>query len=317
MNITRRQVIFGAVALGVAAVLPALSGSYPFMMTLACYALIAAVVAISLDLLMGNTALLSFGHAAWYGLGSYIGGLFAKLVSTDLLLGMLCCLLVAAVVSYVIGQVLVRQVGKTFAILTLAFGQILFSLTYVFSNVTGGEDGLQSIPQPTLLTLRIASTQAWYWLLLGLLAATVVALMALRRAPIGQTWLAVKQNEQRASFIGVDIHRMKLAAYVASAALASVAGGLYALFAGATSPDAMSWFESGRILMYVILGGVGTIIGPAIGAVVFTFAEYYVNSKSEAWLIYFGGLFVVMVIVAPGGIYGYLRSLRRRGGAHA
>ncbi|CAN5401371.1 hypothetical protein BH09PSE6_BH09PSE6_13130 [soil metagenome] len=308
MTIAPRVLVAGGIALLLAIAFPWLVARAPFMLTLACYALIAAIVAISLDLLMGNTPLISFGHAAWYGLGSYTGGLFAKWLSADIVLVLVSCLVIAAIASWVMGEILVRQVGKTFAILTLAFGQILFALVYVASAYTGGEDGLQNIPQPTFLSLRIESTQTWYWILLALVIVAATAMSLVGRAPLGQTWLAVKENELRARFIGIDTHRMKLVAYVGSASLAALAGGLFALFAGATSPDSLGWFESGRILMYVILGGAGTIIGPAIGAVAFTFAEYYVSARSEAWLIYFGGLFVIVVIVAPGGLYGVLRA---------
>lgn len=311
MSGTLSKRLLGAAMLALLVAFPLLVSSAPFMLTLACYALIAAIVAISLDHLMGNTPLISFGHAAWYGLGAYAGGLFAKHLHGDLLLVLAACVLVTWGASWLLGQVLVRQVGKTFAILTLAFGQVLFALAHVASGITGGEDGLQGIPQPTLLGWRIDSPRTWYWLLLALVVAMVGWLTMLRRAPIGQSWLAIRQNDLRAGFIGIDTHRMKLQAYVGSACLAAVAGGLSALFAGATSPDALNWFESGRILMYVILGGTGTIVGPAVGAVLFTFAEYFVNSKSEAWLIYFGALFVAIVIVAPGGVYGYLHSLRR------
>lgn len=279
----------------------------PFILNLATYGLIAAIVAISLDVLMGNTSLISFGHAGWYGLGTYTGGLFAKYVSADIVLALLACMIVAGIIAFVIGRVLITQIGKTFAILTLAFSQILFSLVFVASGVTGGEDGLQGIPQATFMGWQIASPDAWYWIVLGVVATLLLVAIGVRCAPIGKTWLAIKENEQRGQFIGLNTFRMKLSAYVVSACLAAMGGGMYALFAGSTSPDALNWFASGKILMYVILGGVGTIVGPAIGAIAFTFAEYYVSAVSESWLIYFGGLFVLVVIVAPGGLFGLLR----------
>lgn len=315
MNPTRHPFATGAGLLVVVAAiaLPFLAADAPFVISLASYALIAAIVAISLDLLMGNTPLISFGHAGWYGLGAYVGGLFAKQVSAEFVLVVLAAMAVAALLALGIGLILVRQVGKTFAILTLAFSQILFSLVFVAGHWTGGEDGLQGIPQPTVFGAVVSDPRTWYWTLLGIALALVVGALAVRRSALGQTWLAVKVNEQRARFIGIATFRMKLAAYVVSAAVAALAGALFALYSGSATPDTMSWYESGKILMYAILGGVGTIVGPAIGAVAFTVAEHNVSAVSESWLIYFGGLFVLVVIVAPGGLLGlFHQALARR-----
>lgn len=304
--------IVGALVVAAAYGIPFATVGAPFLLNLATLALIAAIAAISLDLLMGNTALISFGHAGWYGLGAYVGGLFAKLVSTDIVLVLVASVGVAALVSFLIGLILIRQIGKTFAILTLAFSQILFSLVFVASSVTGGEDGLQGVPQPTCFGWSISDPRVWYWLVLSVVALLLAAAMFVRRSPIGTTWLAVRENEQRARFIGIGTFPLKLAAYVASASAAAVAGALFVLFSGSASPELLNWYESGKILMYVILGGAGTIVGPAIGAVAFTFAEHYVSAVSESWLIYFGGLFIVIVIVAPGGLFGLFTTVVRR-----
>jgi branched-chain amino acid transport system permease protein len=158
----------------------------------------------------------------------------------------------------------------------------------------------------------VVDQNAWYWLLYVLLIGFLALALMLRRSPLGRAWLAIRTNPERARFIGIDVPHLKVIAYAGSAALASLAGALFALFNGATAPDVMSWFQSGKILMYVVLGGVGTIIGPALGAGVFTFAEHYVSSLTQWWLIYFGGIFVIVVIVAPGGLYGLLQMAWRR-----
>ena len=275
-------------------------------------AIVAAIVALSLDLLVGNTGLLSFGHAAWYGFGGYTAGLVAKLVTPEMLIVLPLTIIVAAVLSALIGGILVRQVGKTFAILTLALSQIFFSLVFVASKWTGGEDGLQGVPTPTLGGENVVSQAAWYWILYVVLIVVLLATLYLRRSPLGRAWLAIKSNTERARFVGIAVGRLKLLAYVLSAAIAALAGGLFTLFNGAVAPDTLSWFESGKILMYVVLGGVGTIIGPVLGAAVFTIAEHYVSSLTDAWLIYFGGLFVIVVIVAPGGLFGLASVFRAR-----
>jgi branched-chain amino acid transport system permease protein len=274
--------------------------------------MIAAIVALSLDLLTGNTGLLSFGHAGWYGFGAYAAGLAAKFATGELFLILPVVLLGAIVASLLIGVILVRQIGKTFAILTLALSQIFYALVFVLSDWTGGEDGLQGVPLMTAFGRQVTSPQAWYWLLYGALILALAGALYLRTTPLGRAWLAIRENTERARFIGIDAQRLKLMSYVISAALAALAGSLFVLFNGAVSPGVLHWFESGKILMYVVLGGVGTIVGPAVGAIVFTFAEHYVSSFTDSWLIYFGGLFVIFVIVAPGGLFGLAGSLASR-----
>lgn len=292
------------VLLALGACLPFLIEGQPFLLMLASHAVIAAIVALSLDMLTGNTGLLSFGHAAWYGFGAYLAGLLSKTLTADIFVLVLLTIAAAAVVSAAIGAILVRQIGKTFAILTLALSQIMFATVFVFSDVTGGEDGLQGIPLPSFLGMQIVDPKVWYWLLYGTLVCALIAALHIRRSPLGKAWLAIRENTERSRYIGTNVAALKLCAYVISAALAATAGALFVLFNGAASPDLLHWFESGKVLMYVVLGGVGTIVGPVFGAVVFTFAEHYVSSHTDAWLIYFGGLFVIIVIVAPGGLFG-------------
>lgn len=294
------------------ALLPFLVQGQPFLLMLASHAVIAAIVALSLDMLTGNTGLLSFGHAAWYGLGAYVAGLLSRSVTADIFLLVLLTVVVTVVISAVIGAILVRQVGKTFAILTLALSQIMLAAVFVFSDITGGEDGLQGIPVPSFFGAQIVDPQVWYWLLYTTMVCALFLALHIRRSPLGKAWLAIRENTERSRYIGTNVAMLKLLAYVISAALASVAGALFVLFNGAASPDLLHWFESGKVLMYVVLGGVGTLIGPVIGAVAFTLAEHYVSSHTEAWLIYFGGLFVLIVIVAPGGLFGLATQIWNR-----
>ena len=304
-----RTVAFVFAAIG--AMLPFLAADEPFILMLSSHAVIAAIVALSLDLLTGNTGLLSFGHAAWYGFGAYAAGLLSKTVTSDILLLFLMTAAATAVAAAIVGAVLVRQIGKAFAILTLAFSQIIFAMVFVFSKQTGGEDGLQGIPVSTVFGAPIVRPETWYWIVYGTLIIALALAFHIRRSPLGKSWLAIRENPERASFVGMNINGLKLKAYVASATLAATAGLLLVLFNGAASPDLLHWFESGKILMYVVLGGIGTLIGPVLGAVVFTFAEHYVSSFSDSWLIYFGGLFIIVIIVAPGGIFGAINSTWR------
>ena len=302
----------------VGASLPLWTQNSPFLLMLAAQAVIAGILALSLDMLTGNTGLLSFGHAAWYGFGAYTAGLASR-YTAELLLLLPFVIAVTSLVALATGAILVRQIGKSFAILTLALSQILQALVFVLSDITGGEDGLQGIPTATVLGLPLQRNDFWYWLLYGILVLVLLGALALRRAPLGRAWLAIRDNTERARFIGIRVNGVKLVAYTISAALAAVAGALLALFNGAASPDLLGWYKSGQVLMYVVLGGVGTIVGPILGATLFTFAEHFVSSLTDAWLIYFGGLFVLIVIVAPGGLFGVASGLlaRLRRGAAA
>ncbi|NGM86487.1 branched-chain amino acid ABC transporter permease [Parapusillimonas sp. SGNA-6] len=294
------------------ALVPLALQDQPFVLVLASHAVIAAIVAVSLDMLTGNTGLLSFGHAAWFGLGAYAAGLLSQTLTTEMLVIVPMAIVCATLIAWGVGYIFVRQIGKAFAILTLAFSQVLYALVFVFSSYTGGEDGLQGVPVPTLLGFEVADPTVWYWLLYAALLASLFVALHVRSTPLGKAWLGIRENTERAHFIGLNVSRLKLLSYMMSAAMATFAGSLFVLFNGATSPEILHWFESGKILMYVVLGGIGTIVGPAIGAMVFTFAEHYISSYTDAWLIYFGALFVVIVIAAPGGIFGLLQPLRER-----
>ncbi len=304
--------ILGIIVAALGAMVPLVLQDSPFVLVLASHAVIAAIVAVSLDMLTGNTGLLSFGHAGWFGLGAYAAGLLSQTLTTEMLVIVPMAIALAILLSWAVGPIFVRQIGKAFAILTLAFSQVLYALVFVFSRYTGGEDGLQGVPIPTLLGFDVADPNVWYWLLYASLLASLYLALHIRRTPLGKAWLGIRENTERAYFIGLNVNLLKLLSYIFSAAMAAFAGSLFVLFNGATSPEILHWFASGKILMYLVLGGIGTIVGPALGAVVFTFAEHYISSYTDAWLIYFGALFVVIVIVAPGGIFGLLRPVWER-----
>ena len=284
--------------------LPFIVGSDSFLLVLLSHALIAGLVALSLDMLLGTTGLMSFGHGAWYGLGAYVAGIVAKTTSADILVCVATATLITALLAAAIGAILVRQIGKAFAILTLALSQIMYTAIFLAPDLTGGEDGLQGIPVPTFFGHAITQFQTWYWILYGCVTVAVIAALFIRRSPLGNAWAAVKENQERAQFIGMNVTQLKLLSYVVSAALAGFAGALFAFFNGGISPETLQWFESGKILMCVILGGVGTFIGPVLGGMVFTLAQHYISSISNAWLIYFGILMIGLVLFAPKGIHG-------------
>ncbi|MCW5595601.1 MAG: branched-chain amino acid ABC transporter permease [Anaerolineales bacterium] len=307
-----KKVVILIVLIVIGALLPSLTKDSPFILVLASHALIAGALALSLDILTGSVGLLTFGHAAWFGYGAYATGLMAKSLSSEMTVVLPLTALTALLLATAIGAILVRQIGKTFAILTLALSQIMFAAVFVFSKVTGGEDGLQGIPMPTLLGFAVKESQSWFWVLYAFLLASLMAALYVRNAPMGKSCLAIRENGERSRFIGIKVWRVKLQTYAVSSALAAVTGGLHALYTGSAAPDMLHWTKSGEILMYAVLGGMGTLTGPVFGGIVFTVAEHYVSSWTDAWQIYFGGLFVIMVIVAPGGLFGAFESIKKR-----
>jgi branched-chain amino acid transport system permease protein len=303
----RRAVLWGLVAGG--ATLPLIVEPTSFVLILASHALIAGLFGLSLDMLLGTTGMISFGHAGWYGLGAYTAGITAKMVSPDIFVSVATAMLVVAILAAAVGVILVRQMGKAFAILTLALAQIMYTAVFLAPSITGGEDGLQAIPPPTFFGAQLVEFRTWFWVLYGIVAVATLLAILCRRTPLGEAWAAIRENQERARFIGIDVNALKLMSYVVSAAMAGAAGALFAFFNGSVAPEVVHWAESGKVIMYVILGGVGTFIGPVLGAGVFTVAQHYISSFSGEWMIYFGVLMIVLVLFAPRGIYGLLQRV--------
>lgn len=274
----------------------------PFILTLLTKAFIAAILAVSLDLLLGQSGLLSFGHACWYGVGAYSGALCSIYVSTDLLVASGIAVLVSGSIALITGIVITRLSGVAFAIFTMALAQVLYGLVFVFPEITKADDGLNGIALPTILGHSIHLGNQYYWLALVVLLLVIFLAKYLVRTPMGATWAAIRENEERARFIGIRVQYQKTVLFVISAMLASLAGTLLVFLNGAVSPELMHWSYSGEILMYVILGGVGTIIGPVFGAIGFTFAIYYISSWTSSWPIYFGALFMLVIVLFPRGL---------------
>jgi branched-chain amino acid transport system permease protein len=309
MNV-RRALLWTLVVGG--AMLPLFVEPTSFVLILASHALIAGLFGLSLDMLLGTTGMISFGHAGWYGLGAYTAGITAKSLSPDIFVTVAAAIVVVALLASIVGAVLVRQMGKAFAILTLALAQIMYTAVFLAPSITGGEDGLQAIPAPTFFGTQLIEFRSWYWVLYGIVVVATLLALLCRRTPLGESWAAIRENQERARFIGIDVNALKLISYVISAAMAGAAGALFAFFNGSVTPELVHWAESGKVMMYVILGGVGTFIGPVLGAGVFTIAQHYISSFAGEWMIYFGVLMIVLVLFAPRGIYGLFNRLGTR-----
>ncbi len=284
----------------------------PFFITLLTEALIFGIWAMSLDLLVGYTGLVSFGHAASFGLATYAAGLFAQNVSADFLLSTVVAMLAAAAVAFLTGLVVTRLSGIAFAILTLCICQVLFQISVVWRSFTGGLDGLIGVPLPTLFGREVEPGDELYFLTVATLIVTYLLLRRVVESPFGKTLLAIRANEDRAAAIGIDVRRHKLVILILSWMTGGVAGTLFVFLKAGANPMSLYWFESGNILAITILGGIGTLFGPIIGAIGFIFIRDQVTTMYRAWQFSFGLAFVLAVLFMPSGIAGIAERFWRR-----
>lgn len=268
--------------------------------------LIAAIFALSLDLLLGYTGLPSLGHAAFYGGGAYAAGLTAIHLSNHLLVSLPAGALFAALLAVPIGLLAVRSLGVYFLMLTLAFAQMVHAVAFKWTAVTGGSNGLAGIPRPTLGLggLDLAGPVPFYYLTFVVFAATFLLLRRLVRSPLGRAWVGVRENETRMRAIGYDVQRYKLAAFVLAGLLAGLAGSLAAAFNGFVSPNDVYWTTSGLVMIMVIIGGAGTLVGPVVGAAVVLVLQSVISSATERWPLIMGAIFIVVVLAARRGLVG-------------
>lgn len=282
-------------------------GLYPvFVMTLLCFALFAC----AFNLLLGYAGLLSFGHAAYFGAAAYATGWLAKTRGFTPEAALLGGVVVAALLGGLVGAIAIRRSGIYFAMITLALAQLAY-FVFLQAPFTGGEDGLQGVPRGHLLGLvSLQSDRAMYYLVL---AVFVLAYLFIRRtihSPFGQVLKAIRENEPRAVSLGYDVALYKLVAFVISTALAGLAGGLKTLVLGFASLSDAHWSLSGEVILMTLLGGLGTLFGPVLGAGIVIGLQNLLADKVGPWVtVIMGVIFVVCVLAFRQGIIGALRRL--------
>jgi branched-chain amino acid transport system permease protein len=289
----------------------------PFLMTDYPRALIAeififAIFAMSLDLLLGFTGLMSLGHAAFFGLGAYAVAVLGTQFGVNAWLGVAAGIVVAGCGAALIGFFCVRTGGIPFLMLTLAFSQLVFSVALKWRDVTGGSDGIAIAERPSFLGYDLSHSLVMYFMALSFFALTYWGLRRLLNAPLGHAFVGIRENEQRMMAIGYPTRTYKLLSFTIAGAFAGLAGGLYAIFNGFISADAVYWTASGDILIMTMLGGAGTLIGPALGAAIVLLMKNVVSSYSEHWLAIIGVTFICCVMFFPGGLWGTLQKLQWR-----
>jgi len=278
-----------------------------------------ALFALSLNLLLGATGLVSFGHVAYFGVGAYVCGILMRTYGVSFWLAFPAAGLAAAGFAVVFGFFCVRLTKIYFAMLTLAFSQIVWAVAFKWNDVTGGDTGLPDIPFPNLDwlaaipgvdNLRIGGQ--FYLLTLVLVALCVAALRRITLSPFGRVLTTIRENRERAAFIGVNVRAYELAAFTIAGGFAGFSGALFGIFNRGVFADYVFWSKSADVMIMTILGGMNHFWGPALGAAVLTLLNQRITEYTEYWPFVLGTILIVLLFAFPGGILGALDVLLQR-----
>jgi len=315
------RIPWGWLALVAALSVPALGSR--FYTFLANDVVIWALFATSLNLLVGYTGLVSFGHAAYFGIGAYTVGILMKQVGAPFVVSLPAAAVVAGLAALVFGFFCVRLTRIYFAMLTLAFAQIVWAICFKWNEVTGGEQGMPEIPYPDFgavdrwigslpLIGGYRTSDYFYLLTVFVVAVCFWLLWRIVGSPFGRMLTTIRENPERAEFIGVNVRRYELAAFVIAGAFAGIAGALFGIFNRGVFPDFAYWTKSSEVLIMTLLGGMGAFSGPAIGALVLIWLNQQIVSYTEYWPLILGSILIVLLFAFPGGLAGAALSLARR-----
>ncbi len=292
----------------------------PYQTVLLSYGLVFAIAALGFNLLLGYTGLLSFGHSAYFGTGAYAVAFVVKYLKVESMeLFLLGGIVASGVVAALFGLLCVRYTRIFFGILTLALSQVLWSLAFKFFWVTGGSDGLR-VPTPTLLGgfVRVGGdkfeflSHRYYFYVLAVFVVCATVMWVIVHSPFGKALQAIRDNETRAEFVGVQVWHYRWVAFLISGIFTGVAGALWVPLNGLTTPDILYWQFSGKIVFFTVLGGFQTFFGPVIGAIIYNYLETYAVGHTVYWQMVLGIVLVVLVLALPAGIVGTVRRLGLR-----
>ncbi len=305
---SRRGTIVGALLFLGGLVLPFVV--YPVLaIDIAAY----AIFAVAFDLLLGFAGLLSFGHALFWGGAGYVVTILMAKAHVPLVAAAAVAVAYAAVCALLVGGIAIRTAGIYFAMITLALAQLQYFFAYQLSDWTGGENGLQVSGRGSLFGIDLNNDRLFYYLVLAIATLAVLLVIRVVRSPFGFALEAARDNEQRAISLGYHVNRFKLATFVFSGTLAGLAGVLFAAGNRLASLDGVDWHTSGKIVMMSILGGMGTIFGPIVGATIFETLEYFVSKTlvGNKTNLIMGTLFAIVILVARRGIVGEILARAR------
>ncbi len=298
-----------ALAFAALAALPAAPGVPPYYLLLAFDALLFGAIAMSLDLLMGYTGLVSFGHAAFYGLGAYATAILMERGVLSLWACLAAALVVVGAYALVVSYFATARRGIYFALLTLIFAEVVYTF-FRYTQTFGGSDGIQGLPDATLWPgVTIDTPARKYYLVLVYLAAAYATCRVVVTSHFGRVLVAIRENEDRARFLGYSVEKYKTAVCMISALLTGLAGAIYPMRAAFATPDLMLWTESGEFIISVMIGGLGTLVGPILGGAFFTILRDKVSSYVDWYFIVIGLVLIAIVLFMPKGLLGFRRLL--------
>jgi branched-chain amino acid transport system permease protein len=302
------EAAFWALAFLAFALVPVFKASgYEIM--LASHILVWGLFAVSFNMLWGGTGMLSFGQALYYGLGAYSVGLMFKHCGQAWFLPSIVIGIVGAIVlSVLIGLLIIRVGGVFFTVMTLAFGQLAWQITFRWYGFTGGDDGIQGVIPPGIL----GKPAVYYYFTLILVVVSILFLRRLARSPMGLILRCVRQNPERVIFVGQSVKRNQLTIYMISSAFSALAGGLMAGVDNSIHPNMLYWTTSGEVILMSVLGGIGQFFGPFIGAGILIVIEDVVGARTEYWPLIVGTIMMVMVLLFPKGVVGEIQQLKAR-----
>jgi branched-chain amino acid transport system permease protein len=301
---------------GVAALLPLFASPYLLLLMLPFVAY--SIALFGFNLLFGTTGLLSFGHALFLGLGAYTAAVMTSkfgILSFEIIL--VAAVLISALMALLVGALCVRYTKIFFGMLTLAIGMLFHSFLYKFYAITGGDQGMRVL-RPLLLGMEWRGgktaflTGPFYYYVLTLLALLGLLMWRITQSAFGLHLRAIRENAGKAAYVGVEIFRMRLAAFVISAVYGGIAGTILAVITGLADPELAYWTHSGNLVFMAVLGGSGTFVGPAIGALVFVILQDFVMAVTQYWRFVMGAILVCLVIFLPQGLAGTIELLLSR-----
>jgi branched-chain amino acid transport system permease protein len=292
---------------------------FPFVVpykALATQIIIWGLFALGYNVCLGYTGMLSFGHAAYFGVGAYTTGIVLIRLWENVWFGLLSGLIMGAVTAIILGYLCIKRRGIYFAMLTLAFAQLLYFIAFQWVDLTGGDNGLRNIPAVPLtlpgISIDIYPPLRFYFFVLFFVVLALLVLNRILQSPFGHVLQAVRENEPRARSCGYETSNVRWLAFIISGTISGLAGGLYALYLHFVGIESLYWITSGQVVMITLLGGMGSFIGPFIGAGVFLFLEDVLSALTANWMIFLGIIFVLCVLFFPSGVWGTIKELATR-----
>jgi branched-chain amino acid transport system permease protein len=283
-------------------ILPHIIGE--FWIHVAIEILIFGLFAVSFNMLFGYMGQLSFGHAAYFGVGAYATGLLMLKTSVPLPVCLAFSMVAAGVAALIFGYFCVRLTGIYFAILTMAFGQLIYYIIFQWYSFTGGDNGLQGIVPPSWLY----NVKNYYYFTIFIVTAALIVMWFISESPFGYTMRAIRDNTERTRFIGINVRKYMLINFVVAGMFAGLAGGLLGPFTRSIAPDLCNWQQSGVPVFMTVIGGPLGFFGPIIGSVIYTFLFAFVTGFTEYWPLTIGLVIVFVVLYMPGGILGLVHE---------